>query len=239
MLIQLLIIQIVTFLLLIVVLRFLSTRHLNGALNRLNALHEENLVKEAQLTEELKIAHEERIAEVNKGKEEAAFLVEEAKKDGLKIRLKVEEEAKLQAQMIIAEGREELGKFQDKLRQEMENKSVDLAVSLVAQIFAEKNRGYLQHEFANEIINEVSKLEKSRFTVITDRVKVVTSSPLEEAQRDNLKNVLLEKLGVYPVLIEEVDEGLISGLTLEIGGLVIDGSLKNKLSKFMSEFRKN
>ena len=45
--------------------------------------------------------------------------------------------------------------------------------------------------------------------------------------------MLAEKLGFAPNLEEAIKEELIGGLILEIGGLVIDGTLKNKLQRII------
>ena len=231
MLIQLLIIQIVTFIALIFVLRFLSTRHLNGALTRLNTLHEENLVKESQLTDELKRAHEEREAEIKRGKEEADQIIEEAKKDALNLRKKIEEEARQEADKIIVQGKDEMLKIKSQFGLEMKNQSVEFAVKLIEQIFAEKNKQELQHQFINDIIEEIGQIERERFTVSLGRIDIASSSALQDTQRHNLIKVLEEKLGRPAQLNESVNAELICGLTVDIGGFVIDGSLRNRLRR--------
>ncbi len=231
MLIQLLIIQIITFVVLLLVLRSVFSRNLNTALTRLNSLHEENLVKEAQLTEELKLAQEEREAEIAKGKEAANALIEEGKQEGIKTRLIVEEEARKQSEKIVAAAKEEAKDLKEKLSREMQKQSLDLAVKMIEQTFTDLDKEDLQHQFITEIIDEVAKIPKEKFTVSTDKVKVISSYALQDKQRENLKKVLEEKLEVSISLEEAVDKDLISGLVVEIGGLVIDGTLRNKLAK--------
>lgn len=235
MLIQLLIIQIVTFVVLLVVLRSVFSRNLNTALTRLNSLHEENLVKEAQLAEELKRAQAEREAEVARGQDEANALIEEAKQEAIKARLMMEEEARKQAEKIIAQAKEETKDLKEKLTREIQKHSLDLAVKMIEQTFGDQDKEELQHQFITEIIDEVAKLPKDKFTVSSDKVKVISSYSLLDNQRANLKKVLEEKLGVPISLEEAVNKDLISGLIVEIGGLVIDGTLKNKLYKVMPE----
>lgn len=238
MLIQILVIQIITFALLILSLRILFMRHLNNASAKLNALLEENLVKETQLTEELNRAKEERDAEIKRGKIEAAAILEEAKNEAVKSRLKMEEEAKLQIDKILAQAKEDAGKFKESILKEAQNQSLELAVKIIETAFNDRNKEDLQIKFINETIEEIAKLPQDKFTVSADIVKVISSFPLQETQKENLKKVLQDKLGgAAPNLDEAVKKELISGLLLEMNGLVIDGTLKNKLRKVIPLLR--
>lgn len=195
------------------------------------------MVKEAQLTEELKRAKEEREAEVAKGKEAANALIEEAKQEAMKTRLIMEEEARKHSEKIVAAAKEEAKDLKEKLSREIQKQSLDLAVRMIEQTFTDTDKEDLQHEFITEIIDEIAKLSKEKFTVSTDKVRVISSYPLQQKQRENLKEVLEEKLGFGISLEEAVDKDLISGLIVEIGGLVIDGTLKNRLSRAIPEIK--
>lgn len=238
MLIQLLIIQIITFVAFLFVLRVIFTRNLNVALERLNVLNEENIAKEAQLTEELKRAQKERDAEVVKGKAEAAVLIDEAKQEAIKTRLKLEEEARAQAEKIVSQGRAEAEELKEKLGKEVRERGLEFAVKIIEEVFTEKNKDVLQRQFISEIIEEIANLPKTSFNVSSDKVRVTSSYPLEELQRADLIKVLTEKTGSKPALEEVINKDLICGLLLEIGGLAIDGTLKNKLYRILPEFKK-
>ncbi len=238
MLLNLLIIQTITFIGIFFLLRFLFSRHLNTALERLNTLHEENLIKEQQLTEELKRAKEEGDAEIKRAKNEAALLIEEARDEGVKVRMNLEEQAKVQVSKIIADGNIEAERFKEKSMKETEAHSLDLALKLVERLLSEKDTASLQQEFISEIISEISKLDKDQFSVASDRVKVTSSQLLSPEQKENLQTVLKEKTGSEMIFEEILRKDLIGGLIVEIGGLVIDGTLKNKLQRILPYFKK-
>jgi len=237
MLIQLLAIQIVTFIAIIFLLRFLFSRHLKTALDRLNTLHEENLSKEEELNEELKRAKEESKAEVERGKEEAELIIEEAKSGARRTRLALEEEAKAHAEKIVAEGKVEAEKLKVSLAKDIQNQSVELASRMISELLIEADKVALQYQFANEIIEEVSRLPKEQFNVQAKDIKVTSSYPLLDRQRDELKKVLGEKLGGTPEIKEQIDPKLIGGLILNIGGMVIDGTLRNKLQRIIPHLK--
>ncbi|MFH1678110.1 MAG: ATP synthase F1 subunit delta [Candidatus Omnitrophota bacterium] len=238
MLIQLLIIQFITFVGIIFLLRYLFSRHLKSALARLNTLHEENLAKEEELNEELKRAKEESQAQIKQGKAEAELIIEEASKEAARIRLKMEEQAKLQASEIVAEGKVEAEKIKIKLIKDVQAQSVELASKMIAELLTETDKIALQYEFAKGIIQEISHLPKEQFNIESNPVVKVTSSfPLLERQRDEIKSVLTQKTGKNIELSQQLDPKLIGGLIVEIGGMVIDGTLKNKLGRIIPHLK--
>jgi len=238
MLLSLLIIQTITFIGIFFLLRFLFSRHLNAALARLNTLHEENLVKEQQLVEELKRAKEEGDAQIKRAKDEASLIIEEARNEGLRLRANLEDQAKIQVTKIIADGQIDAERLKEKCMKEAEAHSLDLAMKLVESLLSEKDKEKLQQEFISEIISEIAKLSKDQFSIASDRVKVSSSYLLSKDQKENLQLVLKEKTGTEMIFEETLKKDLIGGLIVEIGGLVIDGTLKNKLQRILPYFRK-
>ena len=237
MIFQLLAIQIITFVGVVFLLRFLFSRHLKTALARLNTLHEENLAKEEELNEELKRAKEESKAQIQKGKDEAALIIEAAGKEANSIRLNIQEQAKAQAEKIIAEGGVEAEKLKGSVIKDMRSQSIELASKMIDELLSETDKIALQYEFANDIISEISRLPQEQFNIKCGKVKVSSSFLLLEKQREELKGILAEKIGNQIELAEELNPELIGGLIIDIGGMVIDGTLKNKLQRIIDNMK--
>lgn len=237
MLVQLLILQLITFVGIIFLLRFLFDRHLKSAREQLNALHEENLAKEEELKEELRRAKEESQAQIQQGKDEAALIIEEADKEAQRIRMNMEDAAKLQAEKIIGDGRLEVEKLKVTVIKDIQAQSIELASRMIAELLTETDKIALQYQFANDIIGEISRLPKEQFNVQGNQVKVVSSFLLLDRQRDEIKRVLTQKIGKEIELNEQIDPNLIGGLTVEMGGMVIDGTLKSKLQRIIPHLK--
>ncbi len=110
---------------------------------------------------------------------------------------------------------------------------------MISQVFTGGNNEVLQNQFLNEIIEEIAKLSRETFFVATHTVKATSSVALNDVQRERLKIVLKEKFGSSIVLTESVDNALICGIVLELGGLIIDGTLKNKLRRAVVLLKKS
>lgn len=65
-------------------------------------------------------------------------------------------------------------------------------------------------------------------------VEVVSAVPLSDAQRDAFAAAMQRRLGRDVVIHQRVDESLIGGAVVRAGDLVIDGSVKGRLSKLMA-----
>lgn len=237
MLIPLLILQVVTFAGIVILLRFLFSHHLKSALDRLNVLHEENLAKEEELTEELRRAKEESQAQIQQGKVEAEQIIEEANKEAQRIRMNMQEEAKVQADKIVAAGRLDAEKLKESVIKDVQSRSVELASRMIAQLLTETEKIALQYEFAKDIIEEISRLPREQFNAPGNQAKVVSSFPLLDRQKDQIRSVLAEVTGKEIELNQVIDPNIIGGLIVEMGGMVIDGTLKSKLQRVITQLK--
>lgn len=63
------------------------------------------------------------------------------------------------------------------------------------------------------------------------RARVVSASPLSDAQRERLRSALAARTGRELELELEVDASLLGGAVASVGGLVFDGSLRTQLEQ--------
>ena len=238
MLSQLIALQVITFVAIAILLKILFSRHLNSALKRLKFLQGENMLRENQLKEELEKARRDRLDEVEKGKLEAKTLIDHAKKEVEVIKLSAEEDAKQQGKKIFAHGQEELEKIKAKMLSDIENRAVETAVELILYTFNQKGKESLQHQFIDDLIEEIENIGKNKFSVKTNKAHILTSFPLNDKEKERLKKALSVKMGSNVTITEEIKPELITGLVIQLDAMEIDGSLKNRLRKALPLIKK-
>ena len=62
-------------------------------------------------------------------------------------------------------------------------------------------------------------------------VEVISAYPLEDGQREQIKQVMAKRLGKKIVITTHVDQSLIGGAIIRAGDSVIDASLKGRLQQ--------
>lgn len=238
MLSQLIALQIITFIAIAILLKMLFSRHLNFALKRLKNLQAENILLENHLKEELENAKKDKAIEVEKGKHEARLLIDQAKKESEMMKLSAEEDSRQQGKKIFAHGQEELEKIKIRMVSDIDTRSLQMAVDLISYTFSQKGKEDLQHQFIDELIEEIENLEKNKFSVKTNKARVLTSFSLSDKEKERLKKVLSAKMGLNVTISEEIKPELITGLVIQLDALEIDGSLKNRLRKALPLMKK-
>ena len=66
------------------------------------------------------------------------------------------------------------------------------------------------------------------------RAKITSAAPMSQAELDTLVSALKRRFGREVEVESSIDESLIGGAVVDTGELVIDGSLKGKLSRLES-----
>ena len=72
----------------------------------------------------------------------------------------------------------------------------------------------------------------------TARIRVISAQALTDEQRDALRARLEASLGRTVVLDEQLDEGLLAGVRIEVEGKVIDGTLLAKVNELRASLER-
>lgn len=231
MIIQLILIQLSTFAILIFVLRFLFYRHLAYSLKRLKEVKEETEMRQAQLRDEVERAKLDYTAEVEKGKQQAKTIIASAKKEAEILMQRIQDEAYGERDRIISHGKDDIEHLRQKILQDVSGEAVYYAQEMVCAIFDQGKRMGLHRQFISEVVDDIEKLNKESFSIACENIKIVSAIALTAEERNRLVKVFTSKMNCAVKLQEELSPDIIAGLLINVGELVIDGSLKNKLEK--------
>ena len=235
--IQLIIVPILFFLGVIGFLKFLFDKYLSSALKRLQELHNRNLEKEVALNKELERAIQHRQSEIAKGKEEADKLKAQAKEEALKFKEQLTLQAKQEAEIVLKEAKQECERLKREVFLQAGEKAENLATETIRGIFNEKAKQTFGRDLIDELIENLYKIDKNKFKLEVKKAEVISAYPLIESQKNILKERLRDITGQEIQLEEKIDASVISGLIINLGGVVIDGSLSNKMRQIIAYLR--
>ena len=190
---QLVLIQVVTFVLIILFLRWLLYSHIRSALKRLQQLNQENLEKEKALKEELERAKREVERGIGQGRSEAEDIKEQARGEAEKVREDILAQARKEAKRLINEATRDCQRKRTELILEMQEKAVFLATDMIRYIFTERGREDLDGQLIDELLGEIKGLEKEKVKAEGSSAEVICAYPLKDAQKKGLKVVMLMK----------------------------------------------
>ncbi len=234
---QLILIQTVTFLLIILFLRWLFLNQTRRTIKRLRELSEEKQKEEKALKEKIEKTKKQIQEDMDKGKKDVEDLRKKARADAEKDREEIIEKAKTESKKMLDEALQESKRRETELIIEMQAKSLYLAVDMIKQIFSDKRLEEIHRHLVDDVIDEIGKIDESKRDTGAAAVEIITSIKLTDAQMKKLKEIFIGKTGGDLKFIEKQEDGIIAGLVVKIGECIIDGSLKNKLKKILPKMR--
>ena len=236
MIIQLILIQLGTLLVIIFILRQIFARHVNSALTNLQNLYQDNLKREEVLNEEIARTKELREKEIQQARQEANQILEEARakaeKDSQKLLAETEARAQAEAKQILEKANIQLESEYNQIIQSLQERVADFAESAIGYILSQKSKRILQEELTEELLKELNNIPKEQIRLGEglNEVGVTCAYSLEEPQQERIKQAVCQYIGRKDLTFNfKVDEAIIGGLILNFGGRIIDGSLHNRL----------
>jgi len=236
--IHLILIQVLTFGIIVVILRFVFGSQLRESLKRLQDLHQESLEKEEILNKEIERARTLSQTEIARSKDEAKRIMDNARRSAERLADDARNQAQAQVRKMLEEAGEHVRSLEAEAAAAAEEKAVEVAQQLVAETFTGRGSAALHRELVEEFLDELERVEPERLRAESpDGIQVTVARPLTAEQRKRLTAILEKKRGAAADLRETEDAGLITGVVLNMGGLVIDGSLKNRMKKALAAVR--
>lgn len=231
---QLVLVQIATFVLIILFLHRLLYSHISRALGRLRQLNQQNLEREKALKEKMERAKKQAESEIEQGKIQAESIRKQAREEAEKVRKGLLELSSREAKRIVSEGVRDSQRKNKDLILQMQDKALYLAMDIIKYIFTERILQSLHAQIIDELIESIAELEKEKIKAQSDRAEIVCAYSLEKDQKRRLQQALSSKLGRNIILKEKVDQEIVAGLIIRLAGfVVIDGSVKNKFKRIL------
>lgn len=229
---QFIILQIIVFSAVVYFLKKILSGDTESAVNRLGIVYEDLLKKQKDLTEKLEAAEKEYQAKKEESSAIADKLASQAMDDARKKEEEILKKARAEAEDILSKAHGSRAQFEREMEIAASKKMIDFATDLLSRAYDDKVRALIHGQFIKNFIEQAKKSDLASVDLHGQHPTIRTAIALEKEEKDQLCQVLAERLGSRDLQIEEVvDETLLAGVAMQIGTLVVDGSFANTLKE--------
>jgi F0F1-type ATP synthase membrane subunit b/b' len=214
----------------VVFLQKVFNREVSSATSHLDTLLTETSAKEEEIKKQYEEAKRQSQEIISNAQKDAATQKENILKAAAEEKNRILDEAHLKADEVIKQADNARLALLGELEQKINERAIDKAQELLQETLPEPFRREVHSRWVSDVIaNSLQELDRLRVPGELSEVKVVSAFGLSDAERSDLRLKLKEKLGYEVKLQEVVDPSLICGLVVNIGSLILDGSLKFKI----------
>ena len=236
--IQLIIIQIATFVALVFVMRKIMYSASMNETKRLQVLNEENSKKAQELALKIEDARKQYRDKIAAAEDEIAKLKVQAKEDARLLKEDALNKARQEGERIVAGALNSKEEIRAEIEAQMKEASIGQSLKLVRAVLGSDNLKILHQSCLREAIKEIEKIDNSNFRVTAAEGELITPYEIDKETKEKIAGLLSGKTNKKIVLSEKIDKEIIAGITVKLGSMIIDGSLSGKLKEAQHALRK-
>lgn len=226
---QLILVQVVIFVLIVIGLRKLLYSKASVEIKRAQLMVDENNKKVEALRGQIEEARTEYKRTIAQAKEDAKKLMAEAQKEAEELRAKHLQETRREADKMLKAAQAKRESMERELHSMAARKSIHFSKAIIHQAFTAGCLGATHNVMIEEISQQIVNIDLGQMREDIKEVEIVTVFPLEKGIKEMLRQKLSGKLNKEIELTEKIDDSVVAGILIKLGNLILDGSLANKL----------
>lgn len=228
-LLQLIIIQAITFAALVFILRRLMYSSSAAETRRLKLLNEENIKRSQQLAKKLDEAELQCKEKILRTEEEIKKTKANAREEMDKLREDNLCHARQESRQIVEQAMNTKDRIREELEANLQGRVIGLSYKLIKDVLSQKSMVSFHEAIINEIIEELEKTDFNRIGIKADRGELISPYEIGRDKKKKIEGVFSKKTGRNMVCEEKIDKEIIAGVVIKLGNFVIDGSLRGRL----------
>lgn len=228
--ISLIVLQVVIFAGLIFMLKHIITKNVISATQHLERLDHEYSKKEDGVDRRLQEVEKKSQDILENAKEEAEKLKDQITKEAETEKGNMLKDARIQSDEIIEQADRSKELLISEINERISRQATEKACELIQDALPDKFKEDIHREWIEELVRDgFSQLENLDVSEDIKEAKIISGFPINEKELKMISEKIKSALGRDISIVEETDPKLVAGIVVSIGGLVLDGSLRNKI----------
>ena len=238
----LVIVQIITFIVITLVMRKVLISSSYKETHRLQQLNDDNLQKSKELAEKILDAENEYREKMAQCDREVREMKAEARREIEELKEAIVAKGKAESDHMIAQAMSTKKEIRAEIESEMQGKSIAFSCKIFQKVLNAGEQKLVFDGLLESVFRDLNEIEKNDLKAVDlagagGIVEVKSSHPMGPAQKEKLEQILSAKLDQKIKTREEIDAKVISGIIIQLGSIVIDGSLSERFRRAAEELK--
>jgi len=235
--VQMIILQIITFVALVLILRKLMYSASVAETRRLQRLTEENTRKAQELARKVEEAERVYKEKLIKAEDEVKKMRLQAEEEAKRVKEEIIDKAHQEGERIVQQALSSKERFRKEIWEEMQGKNVELAKELIRTVLDSKSMDLFHRGLIQEVLEEIKKIPPEKLKSDIENVELISPRRITKEILHQVEEILSSKLGRKVVIENSLDKKIMAGIIVKLGALVIDGSLKGRLEEALEKMK--